>query len=60
MASSCGASKGEEWAQEVLGRLGGMPNGGVGQPVGGGSRGGGVERSSGRSGGGRRVPVTGL
>jgi hypothetical protein len=35
VASSCGANRGEEWAQEVLGRLGDMPNGGAGQPVGG-------------------------
>ena len=30
VASSCGASRVEVWAQEVLERLGGTPNGGAG------------------------------
>ena len=51
VASSCGASR---W------RLGGMPNGGAGQPVGGGSNGGemAAEQSSSGAGGRRRSAGT--
>ena len=57
MARSHGANRGEEWAQEVLGRPGGTPISGAG-PNHGGETTAAVLQSSGGSGGRRKVGGT--